>query len=153
MLKPISFLFLVSLLLASCGQSLEDYMVGKWETQVIDLEMPSAYGQDTIVQYKVDFRDETDPRSSLKARSVYKADGFFEAHYLDEQGQEVGHTPGSWSIKDEVLNVQYEYNGAKIDALYDVEITDYGWKAVSIHDWDDDGEKDDKLYMEAVRIE
>ena len=68
------------ILFASCKKetTMQEYMVGNWQTKYINLQMPTYQKSDSIHIIEDDFSNE----NSTLAQSVYKKDSTFTAWYL-----------------------------------------------------------------------
>lgn len=129
--------------------TLQDYMVGNWETSYIKIEYLTANETDSTSVFEDDF---SKPNSG-KAQSSYKNDGTFSAWFLQPDGKKVGETDGKWKTKGDSLFIDYPYLGKQVQAWYAIKQTKEGFEGTVIYDWDEDGEKDDTLFMKSKRIE
>ena len=149
----IYYVFVMLFFIYSCKKekenTLENYMIGNWETQYIKIEMPTVHNTDSISVFEDDF---SKPNSG-KAQSKYNEDGTFSAWFRLADGKKVDETSGKWQAKGDSLLVDYKYAGKDVRAWYVITKTDMGFEGKVIHDWDNDGEKDDKLFMKSKRIE
>lgn len=132
----------------SASNNLKDYMQNKWETTFIEIKMPTHNQSDSLFTYKDNFQQE----NAIKAQSVYHSDNTFEAWYVMPNGTERGRTKGTWAIQNNILSVDYSYGGRQVKADYIIEKTEDGFQAKSIYDWDNDGEKDDTLFMKTKQL-
>lgn len=149
-LKSIFYFTIFGMLFVACKneKSLEDYMVTDWQTSYIKIEMPTAYGKDSLQVYEDDFSKE----KAILAQSSYKKDGRFTAWYIRPDGSKAGESDGKWKIKGDSLFVEYTHQGKVIKPSYHVEKTIEGLLAKSKHDWDNDGEFDDFLTMRLIDL-
>ena len=98
------------------------------------------------------FEDKFDNNPDRIAQSKYNADGTFSAWFINKQGIKDSESNGNWSIIENTLHIEYFYLGRNVKVDYIVTKTDEGFSAVSVYDWDDDGEIDDTLLMKTKRI-
>lgn len=130
-------------------QSLQDFMIGNWETQYIKIEMPTVNKTDSTSVFEDDF---SKPNSG-RAQSNYKKDGTFSAWFKQPDGKKVGETNGTWKTKGDSLFVNYPYLGKQVKAWYFIKKEKNTFEGKVIYDWDNDGEFDDTLEMKSKRIE
>lgn len=149
-LKPFFYLVAFGMLFAACKneKSLSDYMTTNWQTSYIKIEMPTAYGKDSLQVYEDDFSK----KNAVIAQSSYLTDGTFKAWYVKPDGSKSGVSDGKWKVKGDSLFIEYIVAGKLINPSYYIEKTDEGLLAKSKHDWDKDGEFDDLLIMKSKRI-
>lgn len=127
---------------------LSKYMLGKWETQYIKINMPTVHKSDSSSVFEDDFSKPT----SGKAQSKYNNDGTFSAWFKLADGSEVDKTSGKWKTKGDSLFIDYSYNEKQVSTWYFIEKTKKGFNGTVIYDWDNDGEFDDTLYMKSKKI-
>ena len=146
------YLIFLSLAITSCTskkkEDLSNYMLGKWETQYIKIEMPTVNKTDSLSVFEDDF---SKPNSG-RAQSKYNKDGTFSAWFKLANGSEVDKTSGNWKTKGDSLFVDYFYNGKQVSTWYYIKQTEIGFNGTVIYDWDNDGEFDDTLYMKSKKI-
>ena len=151
-MKTKSFLLFVifGMLFVSCKQEqdLSEYMVTNWQTAYIKIEMPTAYGKDSLQVYEDDFSK----NNATIAQSTYLKDGTFKAWYVKPDGTKAGESDGKWNVKGDSLFIEYIVAGKLINPTYFIEKTEEGLLAKSKHDWDNDGEFDDILTMKSKKI-
>ena len=149
-MKNLLFLIVFGIFFASCmsEKTLDSYMVNSWQTTYLKIDMPTYLKSDSIYVYEDTF--EVDPQ--LIAQSTYFDDGTFKAWYLNPQGEKLNESLGKWRIEGDSLFVAYDYQGKNSKVSYYIEKTEEGFKGVSLHDWDSDGEFDDLLVMKTKRI-
>lgn len=148
--SKIIYLLVLGMLFVACKQEndLENYMVNNWQTTFMKIEMPTAYGKDSLQVYEDNFSKE----GSIVAQSSYKKDGTFKAWYL-QNGIKTQETDGKWSVKGDSLYVEYTLAGKTVKPAYKAEKTEKGLFLVSKFDWDNDGQKDDLLTMKSKQIQ
>lgn len=130
-------------------KSLQDFMVGKWETQYIKIEYATYQKSDSTFIFEDDF---SKPNSG-RAQSVYKNDGTFSAWFQQPDSSKVDETKGNWKTKEkDSLYIDYFYLGKQVQAWYNIEQKGNEFKGIVISDWDNDGENDDTLIMKSKRI-
>ena len=149
-LKSIFYLAVFGMLFAACKneKSLSDYMTTDWQTSYIKIEMPTAYGKDSLQVYEDDFSK----KNAVIAQSSYKNDGTFKAWYIRPDGSKAGESDGKWKVEGDSLFIEYSVQGKLIKPSYYIEKTDEGLLAKSKHDWDNDGEFDDFLIMKTKKL-
>ncbi|MBA6156829.1 hypothetical protein H3Z83_09910 [Tenacibaculum sp. S7007] len=150
--KLILFAFIFGMLFAACKQekkSLNDFMIGNWQTEYIKIEMPTVNKTDSTSVFEDDFSKPNVGR----AQSTYKNDGTFSAWFKQPDGKKVGETSGTWKTNGDSLYVDYPYLGKQVQAWYSIKKTDEGFSGKVIYDWDNDGEFDDTLIMKTKRLE
>ena len=150
--KLILFAFIFGMLFAACKKekkSLNDFMIGNWQTEYIKIEMPTVNKTDSTSVFEDDFSKPNIGR----AQSTYKNDGTFSAWCKQPDGKKVGETGGTWKTKGDSLYVDYPYLGKQVQAWYSIKKTDEGFSGKVIYDWDNDGEFDDTLIMKTKRLE
>lgn len=150
--KLILFAFIFGMLFAACKQekkSLNDFMIGNWQTEYIKIEMSTVNKTDSTSVFEDDF---SKPNTG-RAQSTYKNDGTFSAWFKQPDGKKVGETGGTWKTKGDSLYVDYPYLGKQVQAWYSIKKTDEGFSGKVIYDWDNDGEFDDTLIMKTKRLE
>lgn len=147
------FLLCFVVLMLACHSSkeekLNDYMVGSWQTSCIKVEMPTAYGKDSLKVFEDDFSKE----NATLAQSTYKKDGTFSAWYLMPDGKKSGEFNGKWYTKNDSLYIEYMFGGKLSKPAYHIKKTANGFEGNSIYDWDGDGENDDTLLMKSKKIQ
>lgn len=131
------------------SEYLQNFLQNKWETTFIEIKMPTHNQSDSLFIYKDNFEKE----GAVKAQSIYHNDFTFESWYMLPNGRKHGQTNGKWSINGSILTVRYFYGSRQINAEYSIKTTKYGFKAKSVYDWDNDGEQDDTLFMQAKQIQ
>jgi len=138
------------ILFASCKKetTMQEYMVGNWQTKYINLQMPTYQKSDSIHIIEDDFSNE----NSTLAQSVYKKDSTFTAWYLTPKGEKLSVTTGKWNVKNDSLYIEFTMNNITTKAKYLVEKTEDGFQGKSLDDWDKDGEIDDFLLMKTKRL-
>ena len=129
-------------------KSLSDYMITDWQTSYIKIEMPTAYGKDSLQVYEDNFSKE----NAVFAQSSYKNDGTFNAWYIKPNGAKAGESKGKWKVEGDSLFIEYSVQGKLIKPSYYIEKTKEGLLAKSKHDWDNDGASDDFLTMELKNL-
>jgi hypothetical protein len=143
-------LFTFGMFFASCKKeiTMQEYMVGDWETKYINLNMPTYHKSDSLYVLEDDFTKS----NAILAQSNYKKDSTFSAWYLTPKKEKTTMTDGKWFIKNDSLYIEFTVNNVTTKAAYFVEKTADGFQGESLSDWDKDGEKDDFLIMKAKRI-
>ena len=154
-----STILIIGLVFAACKQekketktpenTLQEYMVGNWETSYIKIEYPTYQKADSSFVFEDDF---SNPNSG-RAQSEYKNDGTFKAWFKQPDGTKVGETNGNWKTKGDSLYVDYPYLGKTVQAWYSIEKTKEGFEGKVIYDWDDDKEFDDILIMKSKKLQ
>ncbi len=129
-------------------KSLKEYMTDSWETTYLKIEMPTVNNSDSLSVYV----DEFDNNTEVIAQSKYNTDGTFSAWFVNQKGEKNAESKGIWFIKNDSLRIEYFYAGRDVKVNYKVIKTDVGFDAVSLYDWDEDGEFDDLLLMKTKRI-
>lgn len=146
----ISIIF--GLIFVACKQqkksSLQDYMVGNWETSYIKIIYSTYQKADSTFV----FEDNFSKPNTGRAQSTYKKDGTFSAWFLQADKTKTGETQGTWKVKGDSLLVKYPYLGKQVEAWYFIKQTDTGFKGTVIYDWDNDGKQDDTLIMKTKRL-
>ncbi|WP_442264999.1 hypothetical protein ACSIGC_11680 [Tenacibaculum sp. ZS6-P6] len=131
-------------------KSLNDFMIGKWETQYIKIEYNTFQKADSSYIFEDDF---STPNSG-KAQSEYLNNGTFSAWFKQSDNTKVGVTSGKWKTNgNDSLYVDYLYLGKQVQVWYTIEQKENQFKGIVTYDWDNDGEKDDKLIMKSKRIQ
>lgn len=129
-------------------KTLNDFMIGNWQTEYMKIEMPTVNKTDSTSVMEEDFSTP----NSARAQSTYKKDGTFTAWFKKANGNIVGETGGSWKTKGDSLYVNYPYLGKEIKAWYVITQKENAFDGKVIYDWDNDGEFDDTLFMKSKRI-
>lgn len=145
-----SFFVVAFFLMTACSgtKSLKKTMTSNaWQTVYLKIVMPTFNGEDLHI-----YEDNFDKEESVAAQSVYKRDGTFRAWYLMPNGEKKDETTGKWDAKGDSLFVKYLYRGKLVEAVYKVSSTAQGFDAISVRDWDYDGEDDDTLRMKSKKI-
>jgi len=146
------FAFIFGMLFVACKpekKSLNDFMIGNWQTEYIKIEMPTVNKTDSTSVFEDDFSKPNVGR----AQSTYKNDGTFTAWFKQPDGKKVGETGGTWKTKGDSLYVDYPYLGKQVQAWYLIKKNNEGFTGKVVYDWDNDGEFDDTLLMKSKRIE
>lgn len=146
----ILILFLFGILLVGCAEekSLEDFMVGSWQTTHLEIKMPTYQMSDSTYT----FVDKFDNNPELIAQSKYNNDGTFSAWFINKEGEKINNSDGTWKVENDSLFVEFFYNNTTTKASYKIEETEEGFVGKSKYDWDDDGEIDDFLTMKTKRL-
>lgn len=150
--KFIFFTFILGTFFVACKQekkSLNNFMIGSWQTEYIKIEMPTVNKTDSTSVFEDDFSKPNVGR----AQSTYKKDGTFSAWFKQPDGKKVGKTNGTWKTKGDSLYVYYPYLGKQVQVWYLITKTKLGFTGKVIYDWDNDKEFDDTLIMKSKRIE
>ncbi|CAM1341621.1 hypothetical protein [Tenacibaculum amylolyticum] len=154
-IRLFSILVSFGLIFAACKsekktqkKSLQDYMVGSWETSYIKIDYPTYKKADSAFVFEDDFSSPT----SGRAQSKYNADGTFSAWFKQPDSSKVGETTGNWKTKGDSLYIDYPYLGKQVEAWYLIKPTKEGFEGTVIYDWDDDGESDDTLFMKSKKL-
>lgn len=151
-MKPKTFLLIsfFGMLFVACKKekTLKEYMTDSWQTTYLKIEMPTYKKSDSLNIYEDKFKEGT----KLFAQSKYNADGTFSAWFVNDKNVKQDESKGEWSLKNDTLHIAYFYAGRDVKVDYKVTKTDEGFNAVSIFDWDEDGEFDDTLLMKTKRI-
>ncbi|MGB0879886.1 MAG: hypothetical protein ACPGTO_04920 [Polaribacter sp.] len=133
----------------SCQQeSLKEYMVNSWETTYLKLEMPTYKKSDSLYV----FEDNFDHNPKRIARSKYNADGTFSAWFVNQKGEHISDSEGTWRIENDSLFIAFFYDGSAMKVGYHITKTEEGFLGKSKYDWDNDGDFDDLLTMKTKRI-
>ena len=142
---------ILGMLFVSCKRevSLQNYIVGNWETTYLNIEMPTHKSSDSSYIFEDDFSK----KSSLIARSEYSKDGTCSSWYVKNDGRKVGLKAGNWEVKEDSLFIKYLHKDDFIVTSYFIKKTEKGFIGKSLDDWDDDGIMDDFLLMETKRLE
>lgn len=150
MRKALSFLAFI-LIMTGCKkeETLQDYMVGAWETTYIKIEMPTFQKSDTANV----FEDKFENNPSRIVQSNYKEDGTFSTWSLNREKKKYGESKGTWNIKADSLFIEFFYDGRDVKEAYQIQKIENGFQGKSKYDWDNDGEFDDLLLMKTKRIE
>lgn len=140
----------MAILLLNCetNAELDDYMVGKWQTDYLKINFKTFNQSDTLHVME----DKFDNNPERIAQSEYFKDGTFNAWFLDRGGEQQGLTNGTWKTSNDTLFTSYSYLGKNVKAIYKVKMIEKGFEASSLYDWDNDGEFDDELLMITKRI-
>ena len=129
-------------------QPLKEYMVNSWETTYLKLEMQTYQKSDSLKVYE----DTFDNNPELLAQSIYNADGTFSAWFLNQKGEHVSNSDGTWNVENDSLFVAFFYAGRNMKVSYHITKTDEGFLGKSKYDWDEDGDFDDLLTMKTKII-
>lgn len=147
-----SFLLFGCLLFLFCGRKDKinnDFtMVNTWETIYLKIEMPTTQKTDSTAI----FEDKFENNPSRIARSQYFSDGTFEAWFVNQKGEQLDKTKGTWILDKDSLRVAYVYAGRNIKVAYKIVPLPNGFTATSLYDWDNDGEHDDVLTMKTKSL-
>lgn len=151
-----SYLLLISFAIFCCSckkektpkNSLKEYMVGSWETTLIKISYETYQKSDSVYVFIDDFSIP----NTAKAQSTYKKDGTFIAWFQQADGTKANESNGTWSTKNDSLFIHYFYNNKKVDAAYKINQTKQGFDGTVLNDWDNDGKKDDTLFMKTKKI-
>ena len=148
--NKILLIFLFGMLLASCKKekSLKNYMTNSWETTYLKIEMPTVNKTDSTSIYEDKFENNT----MRVAQSKYNKDGTFSAWFRNKTGEKNSESNGLWSVKNDTLHIEYFYAGREVKVDYRITRIENGFKAISLYDWDEDGDYDDTLWMETKRL-
>ena len=152
--KSFFYLCCFFFLLLSCQkqtqqQSLDKFMVGKWETTYLKIEFETFNKSDSSFVYE----DKFDNNPERIAQSNYMNNGMFQAWFLDTLRQQQGLTKGVWQTKGDSLLTSYYYINRNVRPEYKIKQTENGFEGFSKYDWDNDGEFDDVLWMITKRIQ
>ncbi len=129
-------------------KTLKKYMTDSWQTTYLKIEMPTYKKSDSLHTYEDKFEND----SELVAQSKYNKDGTFSAWFLNKKSEKQAESKGTWSLKNDTLHIEYFYGGRDVKVDYKVTKSEDGFNAVSLFDWDEDGEFDDTLLMKTKRI-
>ena len=148
--KSIVAIAIFGILFASCKkeESLQDYMVNSWETTYLKLEMPTYQKSDSLSVYE----DKFENNPELVARSNYNADGTFSAWFVNQKGEQLSDSEGTWKVVGDSLFVEFFYNNRDMKVSYYITKTEQGFLGKSKYDWDEDGDFDDVLTMKTKKI-
>lgn len=149
-INKIFLILIIGTLIVACKkeQSLHNFMVDSWQTTYLKIEMPTVNKTDSLAVYEDKF--ENNPERI--AQSNYFEDGTFSAWFINKKGIKDSKTNGTWAVNKDTLHIAYFYLGRNVKVDYKVTKTSKGFNAISLYDWDDDGEKDDTLLMKTKRI-
>lgn len=149
-LRRLVSLGIFGMLFVACNskQSLQDFMVGTWQTEYIKIEMLTVNKSDSTSVFEDDF---SKPNAG-RAQSKYNEDGTFSAWFKQPNGDRVGETKGTWKVKGDSLYVDYPYLGRQVQAWYLITPKKDGFDGKVVYDWDNDGAFDDTLWMKTKRI-
>ena len=148
--NKILFILLFGILFASCKKekTLKEFMTDSWETTYLKIEMLTVNKTDSTNVYE----DSFDNNPERIAQSTYNNDGTFSAWFKNKLGEKKGVSKGTWFVKKDMLHIEYFYGGRDVKVDYKITKTANGFNAISIFDWDDDGDFDDTLWMKTKRI-
>ena len=129
-------------------QSLQEYMTQSWQTTYLKIEMPSYQKSDSLHV----FEDRFDNNPTLIAQSKYNADGTFSAWFVNQKGEKISNSNGTWRVENDSIFVEFFYGGRDMKVGYHITKTEEGFLGKSKYDWDNDGDLDDLLTMKTKRI-
>ena len=149
-----SLFFSICFLLINCKSEkkeviINSFMVGKWQTKSISIKFPTHKSSDSTHVMREVFTQTSDKLP----QSEYFNNGTFNAWFLDINDEKLEMTSGKWSIQNDTLFTMYTYLGKEISPQYTVKESKGTLKLSSIYDWDEDGVKDDVLYMISKKID
>lgn len=147
--KIILFSFL-GMLFFSCTKekSLNKFMVDSWQTTYLKIEMPTYQKSDSLEIYE----DKFDNNPKLIAQSKYNSNGTFSAWFVNNRGEQISKSNGTWNVVGDSLFVAFFYNERNMKVSYKITKTKEGFIGKSKYDWDEDGDFDDLLTMKTKRI-
>lgn len=149
MRNTIVVILLVALVFSCEKKSkLHNYMINKWQTTYIKVEMLTYTNSDST-SINEEFFTAT---NAIVPQSEYYEDGTYKSWYLNPNGGVIGEINGNWTADENNLYLEYEFANNPINITYKVTKTGEGFNAHSINDWDFDGVKDDTLYMKVKRL-
>jgi hypothetical protein len=148
--NKIFLILLIGTLIVACKKekSLQEYMTDSWQTTYLKIEMPTYQKSDSLYVYE----DKFENNPNVIAQSKYNNDGSFTAWYVNNKGEKQGESKGTWFLKTDTLHIEYFYAGRDVKVDYKLLKTIEGFDAISLYDWDEDGEFDDTLVMKTKRI-
>lgn len=127
---------------------MKEYMVNSWETTYLKIEMPTFEKSDSLEV----FEDNFDTNTELIAQSKYNKDGTFSAWFLNQEGEKLTPSDGTWKMVGDSLYVAFFYDNRKMKVSYHITKTKEGFLAKSKYDWDNDGKLDDLLTMKTKKL-
>lgn len=152
-LKKLTILLSVVAMATACTKTeqkpLNEFMLGKWQTKYIKIDMPTAANTDSTIVFEEKF----DKPNPTVAQSIYKADGTFTSWFLKPDGTKESETIGKWETKGDSLFVDYKHIGKNVKAWYYIKQLKNGFEGTSVHDWDWDNEHDDTLFMKSEKLQ
>ncbi|MGY0407369.1 MAG: hypothetical protein ACWIPJ_03295 [Polaribacter sp.] len=128
--------------------SVQEYMVGSWQTTYLKMEMPTYQTSDSLEIYE----DKFENNSTIVTQSKYNKDGTFSTWFINKKGTHSANADGKWNVKGDSLFVSFFYNGKTMNVTYHITPTNHGFTGKSTYDWDNDGSLDDTLIMKTKRI-
>lgn len=149
MKKALFFLAFI-LIILSCKKkdTLQEYMIGSWETTYIRIEMPTFMKSDSTNI----FEDTFDNNPTRIVQSTYNKDGSFSTWSLNQEKKKYGESKGTWNIKGDSLYIEFFYDGRNVKEAYQIQKIENGFQGKSKYDWDNDGEFDDNLLMKTKKL-
>lgn len=130
------------------NQSLENAMLGTWETIEIEVHSPTYQGGDTTVHQLIKEADWGRVYGVQPARTVFTADGKLRRTHKLSGGQEAGIINGLWKVTDtdSLFIIEPEITYTYAPTMEPQRLTLRG-----VVDYDFDGEKDDE-YRSVMRL-
>ncbi|WP_139957622.1 hypothetical protein [Flavicella sediminum] len=156
-MKVVKFVAVVALLVSviSCStpdEKMKKYMIGNWKTIYYKWELPTFKGKDTLVEYAFDYTNPEEHRPEGVTIYKYKEDGVFET-WNEKSGSVVGvKTKGKWRATKDSLYYDFEHSKGSSTIVLKLSVIEDGYATNRVVDQDRDGEVDDILYIETVRL-
>ncbi|MEI6865476.1 hypothetical protein [Flavicella sp.] len=156
LIKLLSVLIaVVSVSCASEDEKMVKYLTGNWETVYLKFELPTYQNRDTLVVYDIDFANPDDPRAQQRGKSftTYNSDGTFKS-WAEKNNLPFGRrTEGKWRATKDSLFWDFEQRSGKVLTVsFGLKQIENGYAITGLQDVDNDGKKDDTVYLETVRL-
>jgi hypothetical protein len=149
----ISVLFLITLVF-SCStpeEKMKKYMTGNWKAIYYKWELPSYQKKDTLVEYAFDYSNPDEKRPEGVPVYKFKEDGVFESWH-EKNGVAGKKTMGKWRVTQDSLFYDLKFKGKPYTVSMKLSMIEDGYATKRLMDKDGDGDLDDSLYMETVRL-
>jgi hypothetical protein len=128
--------------------SLEEAILGTWETIELEIHSPTYQGEDTTVHQLIKEADWARVYGVQPSRTVFTADGKLKRTHKLVDGQDAGVINGLWKVTetDSLFIIEPEVTYTYAPKMENQRLTLSG-----IVDYDFDGEKDDE-YRSVMRL-
>jgi hypothetical protein len=151
--KITPFLLFIAFVL-SCStpeEKMKKYMIGNWKTIYYKWELPTYQKKDTLVEYAFDYNNPDEKRPEGIPIYKFKEDGVFESWH-ERNGVAGKKTIGKWRVTQDSLFYDLTFKENPYTVRMKLSVIEDGYATNRLMDKDRDGEVDDSLYMETVRL-
>ena len=132
-------------------EKMKKYMIGNWKTIYYKWELPTYQKKDTLVEYAFDYSNPDEKRPEGIPVYKFKEDGVFESWH-ERNGVAGRKTIGKWRVTEDSLFYDLTLKENPYTVSMKLSVIEDGYATSRLMDKDRDGEVDDSLYMETVRL-